>query len=627
MKPSCLSAVLLAFLLFWCGGVARAASPSATASLSSDQAEVGDELSLEVTVQGAQNAERPQVRVDGLDIRYQGLATQFQMNNFDVTRSVKMTYIVVPRREGTFTIPALTLDVSGKKVTTSPLTLKVARGASSSSSSSNSSGGSSSLAGQGSQPQDTRDESAKFAFAQWVLPKTSVYVGEAIPAELWLYVDKRAQCQLQQVIAKSDGFSITLQKMDRLQTRDVEKDGREMILAVIKLAITPVKAGKLTLEPAEINAIAVLPQKRPRRPRMPGGLDDFLNDPFFNQAFNVQQQVTIRPGAVEMEIKPLPTVGKPADFSGAIGQFTLETKAAPTRVKAGDPVTLTAAVKGIGSFDRMNAPAIADVPGWRAYPPSGKFQQDDAVGISGTKTFEAALIPEEKQAELPPVTFSFFNPSSEKYETLKAAPITVNVEGALPPPSPVTAAAAATPDQPAAAPTPTPAPRDIQYLRTDLGHLSASGFAPVWQTRLFWLSQGAAALAFVAFGGWQWRRARNGDGLRQKTARLRHEKEKAQALIRREGVAAPEFFDAAIRVIQVETALARLPEALEPATIDAELACASRDLDCETAEGVRRIFAAHDELRYAGSGAAAPIAPDQRGQVLQILEAFETCHV
>ncbi|XHR28153.1 MAG: BatD family protein [Chthoniobacteraceae bacterium] len=615
MKPSCLSAFLLAFLLFWSGGAARAASPSATASLSSNQGKVGDGIELEVKVEGTQSVSPAKVEVDGLNISYVGQSSQFSWTNGQSSQSIRYTYLITPRKAGSYTIPALTFDAKGVKFSTAPLQLVVT-------------GGGNQPAG-GSSPASaaTPRNEGDFAYAQWVLPKTTVYVGEAIPAELWLYVDKRTRCQLQQVTAKSDGFSIALQKMDRLQTRDVEKDGREMILAVIKLAITPVKAGKLTLEPAEINAIAVLPQQRPRRSRMPGGLDDFLNDPLFNQAFNVQQQVTIRPGSVEMEVKPLPTAGKPADFSGAIGQFTLETKAAPTRVKAGDPVTLTAVVKGIGSFDRMNAPTTADVPGWRAYPPSGKFQQDDAVGISGAKTFETALIPEEKQAELPPVTFSFFNPSSGKYETLKATPIAVNVEGALPPTSPVTAAAAATPGQPAAAPTPTPAPRDIQYLRTDLGRASVSGFAPVWQTRLFWIAQGAAALALAAFGAWQWRRARNGNGLRQRTARLHREKEKAQALIRREGVAAPEFFDAAIRVIQIETALARLPEALEPATIDAELACSSRALECETAEGVRRIFAAHDELRYAGSGAAAPIAPDQRGQVLQILEAFETCHV
>ncbi len=603
---------------------ARAGAPTATASLSSDQGKVGDGVELEIKIEGSQKVDPPEIKVDGLDIRCVGQSSQFSFVNGDLTRGVQFTYLVVPRREGVFTIPSLTFNAGGKTMATPALKF-IAAGSSSG-------GGSHSMAGAGQgsqqpqQQQEPQDTNVKFAFAQWVLPKTTLYVGEAVPAELWLYVDKRAQCQLQQVTAKADGINVTLQKMDRLQQRDVTKDGREMILAVIKASITPVKAGNLTLAPAEINAVAVLPQKRSRAPRMPGGFDALFNDPLFNQAFNAPQQVVIHSDPVEIEAKPLPAAGKPRDFSGAVGQFTLQTQAAPQRVKAGDPVTLTATVKGIGSFDRMNAPAIADTPGWRSYPPSGKFQQDDAVGISGEKTFEAALIPETAQTELPPVTFSFFNPSTEKYETLNADRLPVTVDGAAPPPAPAAPALAA-------APSPTPgaaaAPQtssDIQYLRTNLGKYSL-GFAPAWETRSFWAVQSVAALALAAFGLLQWRRSRDRDGAHQRMARLHREKEKALALLRREGAAAPDFFNAAIRVLQIETALARFPEPLEPGAVDAEMVCASRALDCETAEGVRRIFAAHDELRYAGGSAASPVAPDRRAQVLQILEQFETCHV
>ena len=616
-----LGLLVAAVLLALGAPAARAGTPTVTATLSSDQGKVGDGVELEIKVEGSQKVDPPEIKVDGLDIRCVGQSSQFSFVNGDFTRGIQFTYLVVPRREGVFTIPALTFSAGGKTMSTPALKL-IAAGVS---------GGSHSLAGSGQssqqpQQQESQDANVKFAFAQWVLPKTSLYVGEAVPAELWLYVDKRAQCQLQQVTAKADGINVTLQKLERLQPRDVTKDGRDMNLVVFKAAITPVKAGNLTLAPAEINAVAVLPQKRPRAPKMPGGFDAFFNDPFFNQAFNAPQQVSIHSDPVDIEAKPLPAAGKPRDFSGAVGQFTMETQAAPQSVKAGDPVTLTATVKGIGSFDRMNAPAIADTPGWRAYPPSGKFQQDDAVGISGEKIFEAALIPETAQTELPPITFSFFNPSTEKYETLKADRLAVTVEGSAPQPSPVAPSLAAAPS---ATPGVAAAPQisnDIQYLRTSLGKYSP-GFAPAWETRSFWVVQGVAAVALAAFGILQWRRSRDQDSAHQRMARLHREKEKALALLRREGAAAPDFFNAAIRVLQIETALARFPEPLEPGAVDAELVCASRALDCETAEGVRRIFAAHDELRYAGGAASSPVAPDRRAQVLQILEQFETCHV
>lgn len=605
-------------LLFFCflalTGAARAEDPSVSATLSTDTTTLDDPVELEITVQGSQKASPPQVQAEGLDIRYSGASTQVQMNNFNVTRSVKHAYTVLPKKLGTFTIPAISIEADGKKLTTSPLKLTVA----------SSSNGGQSASANADQPN------AKFASAEWVLPKTNAYVGEALPAELRLYVDQRVQCQLQQMPGFSgDGF--TAQKFNQPQQRQVTKDGRTMVLVIFKTAITPVKAGKLTLPAAEINAIAILPAKRPRMPRGMTGMGDVFSDPFFGGAFNTQQQVVIRPDPVEMEIKPLPTADRPRSFSGAVGQFTLETKAAPMHVRTGDPVTLTAIVTGVGSFDRMGAPLMGEAPGWRAYPPSGKFKADDEVGISGAKTFEAAVIAETPHAELPPVEFSFFNPSTEKYETLKGDRLALTVEGApiaspTPTPAPIAAVPTATP-----AATPAPKASDIQYIQLDPGAWGAS-FEPVWRTHRFWLAQLLPLSALLALGGWRFRRAQGNNGNLRRAASLQRAKQAAWGTLRREKIANGEFYDAAIRVLQIETALGQLDTPREPSTVDAEAACESRPLDPDTAEGVRQLFATHDQWRYAGAGAgngspADPVYPDRREQALRTLEQFEKSHV
>lgn len=587
---------------------ARAADPTASATLSSSSIQLGEQVVLRISITGANSVGQPDVRVAGLNIQYAGSSTQIQMNNLDVTRSVTLTYQVTPQKEGTFTIPALQIASGRQTITTQPLQLTVSGGQPNPGASSGAS------AGGGGSGANNGNGGESFAIAEWVLPKASAYVGEAIPAELRVYVDARVQCQLPQTPAVAgDGF--TTQKMGPGQQRRVTRDGREWNLVVFKTALTPVKAGKLTLPTADINAVVVLPAKRQRLPNM----DDFFNDPF--GSFAQPQQAVIRPGPVEMEVKPLPVEGRPKEFSGAVGQFTLETKAAPAKVRAGDPVTLTSVIKGVGSFDRMDAPVVAETPGWHTYPPSGKFKADDEAGISGAKTFEQALIPEDPQTALPPVTFVFFNPSSERYETLTGAPIALVVSGtsvtATPAPAIVAAAAA----------SPTPAPRDIQYLRMDPG-APVAGFDPVWRTPGFWAVQGLALVAWLGLGGWQWRRTKLADGQLRRAARLRQAREEASRVLQGAETSAPDFYDAAVRVLQLETALGRLPAGGEPGAVDAETACASRALDCETAEGVRRIFAAHDELRYAGAGAGsgASVYPDQREQVLQILAQFEKSH-
>ena len=75
----------------------------------------------------------------------------------------------------------------------------------------------------------------------------------------------------------------------------------------------------------------------------------------------------------------------------------MATDAKPKSVQVGDPITVTTTIAGRGNFDRVNAPMIEDERGWHKYPPSSKFNQDDEVGISGTKTFEMVLSPNEKK--------------------------------------------------------------------------------------------------------------------------------------------------------------------------------------------------------------------------------------
>jgi hypothetical protein len=175
--------------------------------------------------------------------------------------------------------------------------------------------------------------------------------------------------------------------------------------------------------------------------------------------------------------------------------------------------------------------------------------------------------------------------------------------------------------------TPAPTPRGIQYLRVDPG-ATVAGFSPVWRTSGFWATQALPLAALLALGGWQWRRTRLADGQLRRAARLRQAREEAARVLQQTDASAPKFYEAAIRILQLETALGRLPVGGEPGAVDAEAACASRSLDCETAEGVRCLFAAHDELRYAGVGAGsgATVYPDQREQVLQILAQFEKSH-
>ncbi len=618
-------------LLLWTGaaGSLLAETVSASALLSSATASVGEPVKLELTITGAtQSDSPPEVRVEGLSIQYNGQSSRYEMNNFSVTSSVTHTYTVLPQREGTFTIPALRVAVGGKTVATKPLTLVVSR-QNPSAANAPAQGGQQGQQDQGS--QDPQGKGGRMAFAEWVLPKTTAYVGETLPAELRLYLAANVRWSLQQLpTVAGDGF-IVQNLPQKPQESNVTKEGQPYHMVVFKTALSPVKVGKLTLPATEIDAVAQVPRKRQTRPRVQG-FPDMFNDPFFDDAFGaVQQEVKVETDPVDMEVKPLPSVGKPKSFSGGVGQFTLQTKASPLQVHAGDPITVTAEVSGMGSFDRMGPPAIADEPGWRAYPPSAKFKADDQVGLSGTKTFETAIIPDGPKDALPAIEFSYFDPSREKYVTLTGERIPVSVQGsATASPTPEAAATASGPAPTAASHSPaaTPAPKvnDIFFIRTD-GSRWGVTFQPEWRTRRFWLAQLAPLAALLAWGGWQARRTRLGNLRARRLAALRQAKAEA-ARVLRQGDATPQaFYDAAVQVFQLEAALGLAAERV-PGTLDAEAVCAARPLDAETALAIRDLFAAHDRARYAGAGGGGSegIAPERRERVLEILEKFEKSH-
>src|SRR5207247_2052507 len=110
------------------------------------------------------------------------------------------------------------------------------------------------------------------------------------------------------------------------------------------------------------------------------------------------------------------------------------------------------------------APTLENEPGWHTYPPSSNFKPDDDIGISGTKSFELVLTPNEPKEAVPPLIFTYFDPLKEKYVTLTGDKLPVVVEGgAAPTATPAIAGTAVPTPAVAARPTPAPQAQDILY--------------------------------------------------------------------------------------------------------------------------------------------------------------------
>jgi len=598
-----------------------AASPSVTAVLSDSQPAVGQMVQLEIKVNGANSANVPEtISIDGLEIHQTGTSRQFEMRNFDVSSSVTYNYTILPLKAGQFKIPPQTVRVGNDSLRTPELVLNVAQGP----------GSSGSSAGSAQSGQST--VGSKVAFAELVVAKKDAYVGEMVPAEIRLGFDPRAHGRLQEGPELSDqGF--TTQKLQQPRENLETIGGRTYQVYTFKTAIAAARPGKLEIGPVTAKAVVVLPRRpstsprtRPRSPFDLFNLDDPFSDPFFSDPFGSMGERTELPISSEtamLNVRPLPP-NAPPNFSGAIGNFTMAVDAKPRTVQVSDPITVTSTIRGRGNFDRMNGPALEDERGWHKYPPSSKFKQDDDVGISGEKTFEMVIAPNDKKPAVPPLIFAYFDPSKETYVTLRSDAVPIQVEGGAAPAPTVTAAPAVAAKSPTRAATttataaPTAKPQDILYQMTDLGRVRS--FTPIYARPVFWMPQLVPLILLLGFVGWQIRQAKIDNRDAQRVAALQQESSELLRKLRRSELSPQEYFSNASRVVRVKTALAKN---INPNAVDAETAAKAFDLAENERAQLRTLFERSDELRFGGSGnGAGAISNDEREEVLRLLESL-----
>jgi BatD DUF11 like domain len=597
----------------------HADSPSVTAVLNSSEAALGETVHLEIRVTGARGADAPeQIMVDGLEIRRTGTSQRIEMNNLSLTSSVIYDYTVMPLRAGRFTIPPQTIRVGNNSLRTPALTLNVADSP-----------------GRSSGARPGRGAGAASAnnlvFAELIVPSKAAYVGEIVPVQIRMGFDPRVRPRLIEP-PEITGQGFTAQKLQQSGENTETISGRLYEVVTYKTAIAAARAGKFEIGPVKAKAQVVIPRRQsaPRsRPRSPFDLfdqDDPFSDPFFSNPFSQlgeRREVEIKSEPVALEVKPLPK-NAPPSFSGAIGNFTMATDANPKTVPVGDPITVTTTISGRGNFDRVNAPVLEDERGWHKYPPSSKFKQDDEVGLSGTKSFEMVLSPNEKKQGLPPLAFSYFDPVKEQYVTLHSEPIPINVQGGA-------AVAQNAGAAQSAAPTPSTAtarppvqasvkPRDILYQLTEPPK-KAESFAPIYTQRVFWAAQLIPLFALIGFAGWKIRRARIDNREAQRIAALRHEATHLMHKLHRNDVSAREYYAEASRVVRLKAALASGNRRIDPNMVDVETAAETFKLNSDSRDRLRRLFEQSDEWQYSGAhNGPGIVTPESRREVLELIE-------
>jgi hypothetical protein len=229
-----------------------------------------------------------------------------------------------------------------------------------------------------------------------------------------------------------------------------------------------------------------------------GGGNDDGEDPFlqfFRQMTPREAYTASDP--VMVDVQPLPTDGKPASFSGAVGDFSIMAAVDKTEVRANEAVTLTVKIEGKGNVAAIGQPKAKWPDNVELYDSKGSAKASKA-GV-GEKDFEILLIPRVPgQVTLPSLEFSYFDPAKKQYLTRNTDPIQIQVLEPAPgsaaprPINPMTPATSATESTPAAAPS-----LKLHDLKAPMSSESSFGGMPLWR----WMYLFAVS-AVALFAGW-----------------------------------------------------------------------------------------------------------------------------
>jgi hypothetical protein len=138
---------------------------------------------------------------------------------------------------------------------------------------------------------------------------------------------------------------------------------------------------------------------------------------------------TLTSKPLTIKVKPLPENGKPSNFTGAVGSFSMQMNCDKKSVPNGEPFELTLTFQGEGNLKMIEAPKLNFPPGFEVEEPENEDDiQKSTQDISGIRVFRYTITPtEEGNFEIPAISFSFFNPKTERYDSLQSTNFNLNV--------------------------------------------------------------------------------------------------------------------------------------------------------------------------------------------------------
>ena len=335
--------------------------------------------------------------------------SSFSMVNGKTTQSstITYTYILSALKNGSFTIPAATINVSGQQVKSNSVKIEVSGTASQSSS------GSRGSRGGNSQQPETRPQGTPISGSDLFI-KVSASKKRVVEQEPVLLTYKVytlvSLTQLEGKMPDLKGFHTQEIPLPQEKSFKIEQyNGRNYkTVTWSQYVMFPQMTGTLEVPPLTFNGVVVQQNRY---------VDPF--EAFFNGGSGyVEVKKQIQAPGVKIEVDPLPS--RPDGFSGGVGHFTMKAEMNQTQLKANDPLTLKVTISGTGNLKLIKQPTVKFPKDFDTYDPKTTDKTRlTTQGIDGSIIYEYLAVPRHQgQFDIPPVEFIYYDTQQKRYVTL-----------------------------------------------------------------------------------------------------------------------------------------------------------------------------------------------------------------
>ncbi len=310
------------------------------------------------------------------------------------------SYTLAPTARGSFTIKQATIVIDGKTYKSSPKLVEVTAAVD--------------RPNDQMSADDVADESLHLVAE---VSKDDPYLNEAVSVVYKLYVSPSISVTNYRPLdnPKYNNFWSQDIPITRLSAENGTFDGKPYRYVVLKrVVLYPQKAGELEIEPLSLEVTVEVPTNR---------------RDFFGQRMYTSTNKTVSAGRRTLKVKTLPTAGKPANFGGAVGDFDFTVTASKNSLKASESFQTKVEVNGKGNLKLFQLPEPSLPGSLEVYEP--EFEESVRTTLSGTQgkvSNNYTIVPSFKgKYPIPPIAFSYFNPQTEKYNTITSDEIIINV--------------------------------------------------------------------------------------------------------------------------------------------------------------------------------------------------------